>query len=225
MCIRDRSGIAGLGGGYDNNCAVTQGGQARCWGYQGDGALGNNGSVDSPVPVVVRNAQNGQPLTNVRQVSVGGYHGCARLGNGQVRCWGDNDAGELGTGGVIDNARAVLVRTAGGNPLAGVADIEVGKYSTCALMNNRQVRCWGVDDYGQNGDGTITSPDFRKLPSLVHGTGNTGVLTGVTQLAGKSNHYCARLSNGQARCWGYNSDGALGNGGTTTKPFPVRVQI
>jgi alpha-tubulin suppressor-like RCC1 family protein len=220
------TGIASLGAGYDNNCAATQSGQGRCWGYVGDGALGNGtDDDDSPVPVVVRNAQNGQPLTGIRQLAQGGYHGCALLTNSQVRCWGDNNDGQLGTGGTNDNTRAVLVKLPNGNPLTGVVTVKAGTYSTCALLNTGRVRCWGEDDYGENGDGTIESPEFRKFPNFVHGTGNSGILTGVTQLSGESYHYCVRLNNGQARCWGYDSYGALGNGGSSTTPYPVRVQV
>jgi alpha-tubulin suppressor-like RCC1 family protein len=220
------TGIARLGGGYDNNCAATQTGQGRCWGYVGAGALGNGTDTsDSPVPVVVRNAGNGQPLTGITQITQGGYHGCARLTNGQARCWGDNDEGEPGTGGTNDNTRAVLVRLPNGSPLTGIVTIKAGDYSTCALLDTGRVRCWGEDEYAQNGDGTVESPTFRKYPNLVHGTGNTGILTGATQLGGESYHYCVRLNNGQARCWGYDSYGALGNGSSNTTPYPVRVQV
>jgi alpha-tubulin suppressor-like RCC1 family protein len=220
------SDIAGLGGGYDNNCAWTRSGQGRCWGYQGDGALGNNSASNSPVPVVVRNAQNGLPLTGITQLSQGGYQGCARLTNGQARCWGDNTEGALGTGGTTDNRRAVTVRLPNGRALTGVVDIEAAAYATCALLSSGKVRCWGDDEYAQNGDGSVESPEFRKFPNLVHNTGNaSGVLTNVRQLAGKSYHSCVTLTSGQARCWGYDSYGALGNGNDDTTPYPVRVQI
>ena len=215
------TGVAGLGGGYDTSCANLQNGRAVCWGYDGGGTSDD----DIPYPVVVRNAQNGQVLTGVTQVSNGGYHSCARLSNGQARCWGDNEDGQLGSGGTNDNFLAVLVKLPNGNPLTGIVNVEAGNDSTCALINTGQVRCWGVDDYGQNGDGTVESPDFRKYPNLVRGTGNTGILNGVTQLAGKSYHSCVRLNNGQARCWGYGTYSKLGNGNSDTTPYPVRVQI
>jgi alpha-tubulin suppressor-like RCC1 family protein len=215
------TGIAGLGGGYDTSCANTQTGRALCWGYDGGGTR----DEETAVPVVVRNAQNGRVLTGVTQVSNGGYHSCARLVNGQARCWGDNEDGQLGNGRTVGNPRAALVRLPNGNPLTGIVNVEAGNDSTCALINTGQVRCWGDDTYAQNGDGTVASPVFRKYPNLVRGTGNTGILNGVTQLAGKSYHSCVRLNNGQARCWGYDDYGALGNGNTGSTPYPVRVQV
>jgi alpha-tubulin suppressor-like RCC1 family protein len=219
------TGITSLGGGMDNNCAVTSGGQGRCWGRQGDGALGNGGGSDSAVPVRVRNAASGTPLTGITQISQGGFHGCARLSSGQARCWGNNTEGELGTGGTGDNARAVVVRRTGGAPLAGVRSIFAGADTTCAAVSGGEARCWGDDDNGETGDGTFESPAFRKLPGPVVASTGTGNLTGIRQLAGKSFHSCVVQTNGRARCWGYNAHGALGDGDDENRPRPVLVQI
>ncbi len=54
---------------------------------------------------------------------------------------------------------------------------------------------------------------------------NSANLQNVTGLDLQSVHACVPLSNGQVRCWGYNSDGALGNGGTDDEPLPVAVTI
>jgi alpha-tubulin suppressor-like RCC1 family protein len=220
------TGIVGIDGGWGSTCAATGGGQARCWGAQGDGVLGNGGATGtSPLPVVVRNAQNGATLTGVRQVTISGSHACASLRDGRARCWGDNGWGELGTGGTNDNTRAVLVRRRDGAALTGIAAVDVSFNSSCARMSNGQVRCWGRDPLGENGDGTIASPDYRKVPNLVHNTNNDpGALTGVTQLAGGNLHYCVRVGSGRARCWGDGGDGQLGNGDTDAVPFPVPVQ-
>jgi alpha-tubulin suppressor-like RCC1 family protein len=108
--------------------------------------------------------------------------------------------------------------------LTGIVSLALGVDTTCALLNTAQVRCWGDDGYAQNGDGTIESPDFRKVPNLVRNPGNTGTLANVRQLAGKSYHFCVVLNNGQPRCWGYNSDYALGNNTTDDSPLPTGVR-
>ena len=175
--------------------------------------------------MIVTNRAGGGPLTGVTQISQGGYHGCARLTNGQARCWGDNEDGQLGTGTVFPTTRPVVVRRQGGTALTGVVAIFAGVDTTCAQVTGGQVRCWGYDTSGQNGDGTIGSPDGRKVPTPVRNLTNTGNLLNVTQLHMGGSHACVRLSNGEARCWGENGDGQLGNGGTTDKPVPVKVQI
>jgi alpha-tubulin suppressor-like RCC1 family protein len=214
--------IASLSGGYDTNCAVTRGGQGRCWGYNTYGGLGNGSTSDTTVPVPVR-AQSGQPLTGITQIANGGYHGCAVLSTKQLRCWGRNSSGELGTGNVDDSARARVVRSANGRALRNVTSVSVNQASTCALVTNGQVRCWGSDTYGENGDGTFAAPAFRKHPTPVRNIAGTANLSGVTQLAGKSYTYCVAIVNGQARCWGYGDYGGLGNGNDDDVPRPVLV--
>ncbi len=140
------TGVASVGGGYGNNCAVLRNGQARCWGYNGSGGTCGNGtdSTDTPHPVVVKNLAGTGPLTGVTQISNGGYHGCARLSNGQARCWGDNHEGALGTGDLTDRPLPVAVRRVGGGALTGVVRILAGIDSTCAQVTGGQVRCWGA---------------------------------------------------------------------------------
>jgi len=223
------TGVASLGGGFDNNCAVLNNGQARCWGYNGGGSgptiLGNGSNVDTAHPVVVKNLAGGGPLTGVTQISHGGHHGCVRLANGQARCWGVNDEGELGDGTLTDRDLPVAVKRAGGGALTGVVRIYAASNNTCAQVVGGQVRCWGDDTYAQLGDGTIEMPTVRKLPAPVRNGGNNGNLTGVTQMDDQSYHSCARRSNGEVVCWGFGADGELGNGADVNEPLPVKVLI
>ena len=88
-------------------------------------------------------------------------------------------------------------------PVALAADLR----STCALLSDGTVRCWGYNYYGQLGDGTHTD---SRAPVVVQG------LSGATQITSCAYHSCARLQNGHAVCWGANVDvpgvGDLGNG-------------
>ena len=217
--------------GYDTNCARLSNGQARCWGYNEQGQLGNDDSGVSAedVPQVVQNVPGTGPLTNVTQLSVAGYTGCARLGNGQARCWGYNDDGEIGDGTTTERDRPVIVSNAGGTgALSGVVEIWAGYNHTCARVAGGQVRCWGSTDEGEVGDGTpVSGPDGpdRLRPRPVKNPAGTANLTGVTQIHSNQYHTCALLETGQARCWGDNSAGMLGNGGTTDRSLPVRVQV
>ena len=214
--------------GYANTCARLADGTARCWGSDQVGQLGNGPAtsierVDRPV--VVRNPADTGPLRGVRSISTSYTHTCAALTDGTARCWGNNLSGKLGNGGTDQrNLPTVVKNAAGTGPLQAVADIDVGAVHTCARRTDGSVRCWGNTQYGQVGNGT-TGTDVL-LPAPVRNTGDNGDLAGVTQLHTDVNHTCARLSNGQARCWGYGDFGELGNGtATPIGAIPVKVLV
>lgn len=86
------------GGGY-HTCAIANG-QVYCWGYGGNGQLGNNAidSTTSPVAVDITGILAGKTVTSI---SSGGYHTCAIAG-GQVYCWGQAGKGQTGSGTTTD---------------------------------------------------------------------------------------------------------------------------
>lgn len=77
------------------------------------------------------------------------------------------------------------------------------------------MKCWGLNDRGQLGDGT-TIPRF--LPVNV-----SGLADGVVALAAGANHACALTRDGSVKCWGDNGSGQLGDGTTTQGLIPVSV--
>jgi alpha-tubulin suppressor-like RCC1 family protein len=91
----------------------------------------------------------------------------------------------------------------------------------CSRINNGTVRCAGLNNFGQLGNGTTT---LSVVPVVVHNTGNAGQLTGVTSVSTGNFFACALISNGTVDCWGDNSSGQLGNGTTTPSSFPVNVK-
>ena len=202
--------------GLRQSCAVVAGGQARCWGANTTGALGDGTTTERRVPAVVSNPEGTGPLTNVTMIDTEGRAAasgaqartCARLDDGQVRCWG-GPGGLLGDGVSLSSTRPVVVANAtGGGPLLGVAEVGTGPDFACA-RKGRQVRCWGANGSLQLGDGTGTS---RPLPVSVLDVDGEGPLTGVAQLSVGHTHACALLVSGEVRCWGANERGQLGDG-------------
>ena len=95
------SGIRQIAAGFGHTCAVTQGGQVKCWGTQSYGRLGNGDDIQLVLlyPVtVIEGEGSSTPLTGVVQVGIGHTHTCALLSNGQVKCWGEGEYGQLGYG-------------------------------------------------------------------------------------------------------------------------------
>ncbi|MCB9372333.1 MAG: hypothetical protein H6518_06085 [Microthrixaceae bacterium] len=224
-----------LAAGQQQGCAVVVGEEARCWGENGSGALGDGSTTDRLRPVAVSDPTGSGPLTGVTQIDTAGSNyvsggntarTCARLTTGQARCWG------VGTGPLGDVAatttatRPVVVTNATGTgPLLGVAEVGTGTGPsaasgfTCARVG-RQVRCWGAAVVALgDGNGTVA----RTRPTSVVDVDGEGPLTGVTQLSVGLDHACARLTSGQVRCWGGNSRGQLGNGTTTSASRAVVV--
>lgn len=72
------------------------------------------------------------------QISANSSHNCARLSNGEVRCWGLNDSGQLGDDGTT--SRATAARVSG---IASATSVSVGLGHSCAVLADRTVRCWG----------------------------------------------------------------------------------
>ncbi len=95
--------------------------------------------------------------------------------------------------------------------------ITTGSHHSCALLSDSTVKCWGMNIYGQLGDGTTTD---RTTPVSVQS------LSSVAKIASKAVHTCAVLSDQSARCWGYSSFGQLGDGSsypTVYKSTPVEL--
>lgn len=85
---------------------------------------------------------------------------------------------------------------------------------TCAITVDYAAKCWGYNDKGQLGDGTVTA---RRTPVDV-----VGLSSGVTHISVGLNSACA-VHNGAAKCWGDNTNGQLGDGTRTGRRTPVQV--
>ena len=143
--------LAVIAAGGMHTCALLSTGNIRCWGLGAHGQLGygNGNSIgDNEVPSAAGDVSVGG---SVLQIAPGGYHTCALLSTGAVKCWGDNANGELGYGDTTDR----LAPTSSTVNLSGVTvyQIAAGRNHTCVLLNTDRARCWGYNGYGQLGYG------------------------------------------------------------------------
>ncbi|MFZ1243394.1 MAG: hypothetical protein WAQ22_04625 [Candidatus Saccharimonas sp.] len=94
-----------------------------------------------------------------------------------------------------------------------------GGSDTCAIASDNQVYCWGRNYDGRLGNNSTTD---SSVPVAVT---TSGALSGKTirQVAAGNAHTCALASDNQVYCWGYNSNGQLGNNSTTMSLVPVAV--
>lgn len=159
------------------------------------GQLGDGTTVNRPTPPVT------DVIAGVKSMSVASGHPCVVTTSGGVRCWGQNNGGELGNGTFGGD---VLVPPAT-DVLTGVRQVAAAPQYTCALTVAGGVRCWGYNSDGQIGDETPNATE-RLAPA------STDILENVRALSVGFVHVCALMTSGGVRCWGANTFGQLGDG-------------
>ena len=163
-----------------------------------------------------------QFLTGVTSVAAGDTFDIATLSNGSVVDWGDNHAGQLGTGNTTNSKDPVSV-----TGLSGVTVVQVaaGLKVSYALTSGGNVYAWGEGTNGALGNGTTTAAQKTPVEVCAPGTssGCATFLSGITQIGAHEDFVVARKSDGTVYAWGNNTYGQLGEGSTTTRTVPVEV--
>ncbi len=199
-------------GGGDHTCAVDLSGRARCWGQGQDGRLGTG--TDDVLGVTQTPADAGRVLLDdpVRRTFAGFQHTCAIETGGGVACFGLNDDGQLGYGTILsygDDEPPLDAYVQLGK--LGVHSAALTDRSTCVLLDDRTVRCWGSADLGQLAYGNVDTVGDDELPADYPEFGPIKLTAGATQLDSGPEHTCARTTDARLRCWGNGADGRLGN--------------
>lgn len=221
------TGLTQLSTDVYHSCALGAEGSVYCWGANSSGELGTGNADTTHRDFAVRALDSlGVPLSGMTQVEVGFSHTCVLVDDGTVRCWGRNSRGQLGIGTIATQSPVLVpttVLTPDGEPLGGVRAISASIYHTCALLADETVACWGSNEAGQLGLGTVEdSPHARVVPGL---EGVVQVSAGGTSNRGE--HTCALQKTGVIQCWGSNSNGRLGSttftGPSSSSPVVVDV--
>lgn len=199
--IQQRSSLAI---GYEHICALTSRSGVICSGSNFYGELGNGEKPTNGKPVDVDGLSSG-----VIAITAGYNYTCALTSSGGVKCWGENDKGQLGDG--TKSTRYTPVDVSG--LTSGVVAITSGYAHTCALTSSASVKCWGWNAEHQ------VSDDYydHLIPVDVH---YVDTLHPVAIYAG-AQHTCAitdtnKVNNhGGVTCWGF--DGS--NNVSSSRPF------
>ncbi len=176
-----------------------------------------NGPIYNPTPTQALRPQKAEAVTPAftagwaKQVSTGTDHTCALTIKGGVQCWGSNDHGQLGNG--TRDGSLIPVDVVGLQQ--GVRAIAAGDYHTCAVTNEGVAKCWGNNDQGQLGDGTRIDATIPIAVTFLEGN--------VRSITASEEFSCALTDEGDAKCWGDNTFGNLGDGSTTDRLEPVDV--
>ncbi len=107
----------------------------------------------------------------VRELVAGEEHTCALLTDDTLWCWGWNQFGQLGDGTGLDSTTPVQVAMLEDQ----VVSVSAGAWFTCAVKRDGSLWCWGRNDRGQLGDGTLTDRLAPvSVPDLVAGVAKVG---------------------------------------------------
>ena len=192
-------------GGW-HTCAILDTGALRCWGNAPSHGHPEIWDVvgDDETPASVGDVVLGGTPT---QIVHGERHVCALLDTGNVRCWGESPSGELGYGDTT-----TLASPGGDLELGGVVtQLAAGLHHTCALFDDATMRCWGGGGAGQLGQSATANIGDDETPASVD---VIDVGDDVVQIAAGGAHTCALVEDGDVRCWGRGTEGALGYGNT-----------
>jgi alpha-tubulin suppressor-like RCC1 family protein len=202
-------------------CAIRADDKTVCWGNGYDYMLGTG--VTS-VYVGDESGEMGSALTpidfgiyNAVSLAIGELHACALLTSAEVKCWGTNTYGQLGVDGNVQTLAQMGSSWPSVNLGVGrtALAITTGYTHTCALLDTHDVKCWGLNDYGQLGYGDTFNRGYAALssdmPTVNLGTGRT-----AQAIAAGGFFTCALLDDGSVKCWGFNIRGQLGQNSIDT---------
>ncbi len=200
--------------GRHASCLIRHDKTVWCAGENQYGQLGF-GLAGAPVSewMQVRDS-TGAVIADATSLGLGWESACAVRTAGAVWCWGLNSGGQLGDDTTSNRFLAVQVQTATGTPLTGVVEVGMGYSHACARDGAGVVSCWGSNDVGQLGSGTLVN---RRRAAPVIGAGASGAL----ELAVGGHHNCVRKAGDAVWCWGKNEHGELGDASIVNRSTPV----
>ena len=201
------TGVTQISGNFMHVCVRLSDSTARCWGWNVLYQLGDGTTTNRLSPMTPSN------LDGIAQISAGVFQTCARLNDATVRCWGAGNNGGLGDGNGVYSTSTKTSPTG----ISGVTQIGngTGWNNQCALLSTGVLKCWGLNESGQLGDGTTT---LRRSPVV---SGPFPAAISAVDLGMYVS--CAVLVDTSAVCWGTNFEGAIGDGTTVNRSVPTLV--
>lgn len=184
-------GVRALAAGWATACAIDSAGALWCWGRNEFGELGNGLTQSSDGPV--RASAIPGLVEPVSKVALGSFGACAIGDAGRVACWGDPNI-----------AKAQL-------PTNAVA-VDVSPNHACAVKSDGTAWCWGINVFGQLGDGTDHA---HEVPVQV------ATITDAVDVVTGHDYACVLRQGGGVRCWGSNQSGGLGDGTQLDRSTPI----
>jgi alpha-tubulin suppressor-like RCC1 family protein len=176
-----------ISSGDEHRCGVATGGTGYCWGRNKHGEIGDSTLLHATIPTAVHGGHSWLWL------EADGYTTCGLQSDGTAWCWGVNPFGYLG----VDSTEIDVLAP---SPVYGnmvFSTLSVGGTHQCALKIDGTAWCWGYNDRGQLGLGTVDPmwPPYRSPQAVVGGRSYVALSAGIY-------HTCALRTDGVSWCWG-----------------------
>lgn len=200
--------------GSMHSCGIALDGDLWCWGDNSYGQVGDGRAVISTEPVRV--AHETIQLANLMSSDSGT---CGRQkGSSKYFCWGANQQVQFG---VIEGGGHATKPMLLQYPERQWKQLSLGKSYSCGLTGIGQAFCWGSNQTWQLGTGVVGPGNW--------GLGAVSTNLGFDSIYAGYQHTCALTGDGQAYCWGYNSNGQLGlvieDSNGANKPVAVATNL
>ncbi|MBS2013467.1 MAG: hypothetical protein JST00_11295 [Deltaproteobacteria bacterium] len=206
--------VSAVFSGESARCAIRPDGKIFCWGMLAV-AFPNVGGMTAMTALPVISPFSVEGVTGaVSRIAVGRHFMCTLGDEGEVRCFGLNQEGQLGLGTREEQSLPTTVKGMDA-PVVSLA-ASMGGLFACATTKSGAAFCWGNNASGQigtNDGGSVLAP------RLVEGLPGKA----IDVVAGGA-HACARLEGGKVACWGEGKDGQLGDGRRTASATPVAAE-
>ena len=214
--------IMQVAAGATHSLALATDGTIYAWGKNEYGQLGNDSTINSPVPVAVKTTGTPMDGKKIIQIHAGYEHSLALASDGTVYAWGRNNFGQLGKNDATDAHIPAAVQTLG-TPMAGkvIVQLAAGNSQSMALASDGTVYTWGWNQHGQLGNGTTMN---SRIPVAVVTAGTPLAGKTISQIAAGNAHALAMTDDGTMYTWGWNQHGQLGNNSTINSSLPVIVK-
>ena len=192
--------------GNSHTGAVTKDGSFYMWGINGFGQLGEAGGG-----YITKPKEN--LLGEIQSVSMGYNYTGAVTKDGSLYMWGYNREGQLGYQYKGTSYEYIPTKI-----LDGVKSVMLGTFTGSAIMKDGSLYMWGYNGNGQVGNGTTTN--VTKPTKILDQVKKIRVHKYYTSSNG---HTAAITEDGSLYMWGSNSSGQLGDGTTTDRLTPVKI--
>ncbi len=203
--------VVAVASGPVANDALAVDTSGALWGWGSNQAnqlqAGSTNNIFTPVQLM---------SANVSAAAAGADFNLVLKSDGTVWAQGANASGQLGNGTTTASATPVQVDIPAGTQITAIA---AGLDHGLAVDANGGLWAWGLNTLGQLGDGTTAS---RSTPEQINASAPSAGVK-FTAVAAGDYFSLALDATGAVWAWGSDSNGQLGNGGTTNTALPAQV--